>query len=107
VLHDGDQEPDPQETGIQRYLMEAAIQGLVRVEDEDALGSSLNQLYATVWRALFADASLGGAAIDITEGRLLTRMDQLEDRAYQAMFELTVTVEYMTAEGDPFAPADA
>lgn len=104
ILIDGAQQPfEPESTGFNEYHLTATIEGYVQHEDQSELGPALNDLYGRAIKAVMADRSLGGIAIDTAEGFMdPPSIGRRENQQPTAMFSVEITVKFWTAENDPF-----
>jgi hypothetical protein len=109
---DGDQAPLGPATGISHYAARPVVQGFVKDAEGGDPAPALNGLYGVVLKHLLndaiaeADSPLGQVALDVSEGELLTFIDPEGDADRQGQFDLTVNIEFMTRENDPFSLPD-
>ncbi len=84
--------------GIVLWEVGLEIEGWVAAATDAGLGPALNALYAAAVKALYADVTLGGAALSLSEERLATLVDETAGHEPVMGFELAVTIVIETAE---------
>jgi hypothetical protein len=106
VVLDGGQQAEDDNTGYTRYTMTVDVEGYVGAGSLN-VGNRLNELYGKMLACVMADRTLGGLAIDISEQELDISINREEGQARTGAFLATFSVEYFTAQGNPYVPGPA
>ncbi len=101
VLRDGGTAPGESVTGRQGWGLQLDVEGWVSAADGDAAGAALSELQARVVEAFAADQTLGGLAVDVTEGETQVDLDDGAGRAVTMGFSTLFTVQFWTRPFDP------
>lgn len=104
ILHDGDE--GPADVGmVAQHFRTITVEGFVRVADRAQLGPALTTLHAEAVKALTADVSLGGLAVNVDIGEYLGRPALQGDTEWQGSFSQDLEILYWTKVNDPYALA--
>lgn len=102
---DGGHDDPAEETLYTEYPLSVSVEGFVKATADEALGPALSDLHARVVKALLADRTLGGVAVDLVEGGMVADLNHGTGSAPQARFTALFTVRFWTRPGDPFTAA--
>ena len=106
VMIDGGQTPSEENSGLKLYALRVDVEGYVQAGTAAELGPALSDLYAQAVKALMADRTLGGLAIDVREGEMRDpEIDRTQGHGPFAAFSLGFVVDHLTDPNDPYQPA--
>ena len=98
---DGDQEVIASTASLKEYRMSMSVDGMVKAGAEGAQGTLANALYVAVIKAVMADPSYGGLAVDTQEGAFVVAIDRTRGAPFVASFQLQLLVDYWTQDNAP------
>lgn len=105
ALVDGDENASEENfQGVCDCQMEVQVEGHVRLDGDSAtnIGTELNTFYGKVEKALLADRTLGGKAINILKTGCIIDVNMGTGQTPQGAFAAQYLVHYWHRSGDPF-----
>lgn len=102
VMVDRGQSIGQDDTGIKRVRMGVDVEMYAAAPTFDQLAGALDRLYSAVVKAVLADHTLGGVAVDVAEDDMTDpEIDRAEGRGPNIAASLGFNIEYWVAEDDP------
>lgn len=102
ILTDGLVADDTVSSDATRVIEPFNILGSVRSPDDETAQDEIDDLYAATVKAVMADPTLGDLVIDVRQVALQTEFSNDEGAEPIGQFDLTLEIDYETAQGDPY-----